>query len=147
MIATMRYTQSGFSISALRRTADPILLEPMVFGDDRISVGPRRNELTVDYHTSKLTAIPFQLLYSLVERVDEPVSYGDLIKGVWGWDALGSADITRFRSEIRNNMSRIRKQLGPELGNPSIGAIQTIDSVGYIALKHLQTDDSATGEL
>lgn len=109
--------------------------EPLSFADKRIVLGPRIGQLTLDYAPRKLLPQLFQIGYSLVESVDTPVTYTELIRQVWGWDQPDPDP--RMTIRLHESIASIRSVLGEELGDAEYGAIRSVYGVGYVALSEL----------
>jgi DNA-binding response OmpR family regulator len=112
-------------------------VEPIYLADRRIVLGPRINQITVDYVTTRLRQQQFALVKHLATHSDEAVSYPQIIQELYGYSDLSPGADENLRDSIRENISIIRQQLGEELGDIHTGAIRTVHRVGFIALSSL----------
>jgi two-component system response regulator RegX3 len=109
----------------LRRTCEAQPVKPI---DHCLRVGPlaldpRAHKATLDGLPLALTITEFRLLKLLMENADSVVTYGVLLKQVWGYDDPTATDV------VRAAVYRLRRKLVEANGQP---AIQTLHRVGVV---------------
>ena len=110
--------------AALRRRAAPGRdqpTEPSVFGE--LTVDYARRRVTLAGQRVSLTDTEYRLLVELSIDLGTPVTYEDLLQGVWGLES--SSD----RRTLRSTVKSIRRKLGDDARNPTY--IFNESKVGY----------------
>ena len=107
----------------LRRTHSetPSLEEVIEVGDIRLF--PDSLEVRVVDKTVKLTPTEFELLYCLMQHVNQAVNLATLLNEVWGYDA--DEDVRM----VRVHMGGLRQKIEPDPKVPRY--VQTVTNVGY----------------
>ena len=100
------------------QTQSPEILEA---GD--IKLFPDSLEAGIKEKVIKLTPTEFEILYCLMQHINQAVSLTNLLKEVWGYDA---EDDVRM---VRVHMGGLRHKIEPDVKSPKY--IQTVTSVGY----------------
>lgn len=111
-------------------------LQPYRLADERIEID-RTNQLVVcdGEILNRITPRQFKLLAHLARKPDRVAGFAELAIRVWGNEAAFN------RGEgIRQGISQLRKNLGPELGDIDTGVIRTRFDVGYYAVKSLELE-------
>lgn len=85
------------------------------------SLNKSKRLITIKNRKIDFTAMEFDLIYQLLNKIDIPYSRQQLLDIVWGIDYVG---VTRT---VDTHIQRIRKKLGEEYQ----GLIQTVHGVGY----------------
>ena len=85
------------------------------------SLNKSKRLITIKNRKIDFTAMEFDLIYQLLNKIDIPYSRQQLLDIVWGIDYVG---VTRT---VDTHVQRIRKKLGEEYQ----GLIQTVHGVGY----------------
>lgn len=104
------------------------------FADDRVEIDQSTYTVTADGLPLRIKGTKFDILQHLASTPDHIISQEVLCTSVWGYYDK-PLDVA-----AKVHVSTIRKLLGPELGNPSTGAIATRRGVGYCALSSLKND-------
>lgn len=84
---------------------------------------PSSLEVVVSGQTLKLTPTEFEILYCLMQHVNEPVPLALLLKEVWGYEA--DEDVRMLRVHVGG----LRQKLEPDPKQPQY--LQTVTHVGY----------------
>jgi DNA-binding response OmpR family regulator len=110
--------------SVLRRAAPrPAETAPDAIRVGALAVDAARHEARLGDVELELTALEFDLLYTLARHAGQVLSREQLLEQVWGYDYYGDlrvvdAAVKRLRAKLR--------QAAPEAG-----AIETVRGVGY----------------
>jgi DNA-binding response OmpR family regulator len=134
------YIMANFSYNHQGRPEQQpkVMPEAISLADGQVLVGPEFNTVRI-HHTLKRThPMDFQVLWALGAKVDETVTYGELVQAVWGWENLSSRDNERMRNALYGHVSKLRERLGDQLGDVDTGVIRTVTDIGYMALSHLE---------
>ncbi len=107
--------------AALRRMAASEPAEPYVFGD--LVVNHAELQATLAGRPVRLTAIEYRTLAELAANAGRVLTYGQLLRRVWGADLDG--DVRPMRTAI----SSLRRKLGDDADNPTY--IFTEPRIGY----------------
>lgn len=107
----------------LRRTntETPSTEEVIEVGD--LKLFPDSLEVRVIDKTVKLTPTEFELLYCLMQHVNQAVNLATLLNEVWGYDA--DEDVRM----VRVHMGGLRQKIEPDPKSPHY--VQTVTNVGY----------------
>ena len=111
--------------AALRRHAEP---EAFQLGALAIDFEARR--VTVDGRRVELTAIEFNLLRALANKVGRVVTHETLLRHVWGLREAG--EVRLLRTFVKN----LRRKLGDDAANPTY--IHAVRGVGYCMAKPIE---------
>lgn len=88
-----------------------------------INLFPDSLEVKIKEKNIKLTPTEFEILYCLMQHINQAVSLTSLLKEVWGYEA---EDDVRM---VRVHMGGLRQKIEPNPKSPQY--IQTITNVGY----------------
>lgn len=91
------------------------------FGDLKLNY--ERQEVLLDDQTVPLTQTEFRLLDYLARHAGQPVSKGDLLKHVWGYEIIDNNNLVEIA------VRRLRKKIEDDPANPE--RIVTLRGVGY----------------
>jgi DNA-binding response OmpR family regulator len=110
--------------NVLRRTALP----PPGAEDEAVRVGPlaidpSRHETTWDGRGLDLTALEFDLLYTLARHAGQVLSREQLVGQVWGYDYYG--DLRVVDAAVKRLRAKLRRAA------PQAEPVETIRGVGY----------------
>ncbi len=95
--------------------------EILSLGD--IQIFPDSLEASVNGNVIKLTPTEFEILYCLLQHVNQAVNYTTLLNEVWGYDADEDVRV------IRVHMGGLRQKIEENPKTPKY--IQTVTNVGY----------------
>jgi two-component system, OmpR family, alkaline phosphatase synthesis response regulator PhoP len=84
---------------------------------------PTSLEMVLNGQLQKLTPTEFEILYCLMQHVNEPVPLATLLKEVWGYEA--DEDVRMLRVHIGG----LRQKLEPDPKQPTY--LQTVTHIGY----------------
>ena len=96
---------------------------PEILEAGDIKLFPDSLEAGIKEKVIKLTPTEFEILYCLMQHINQAVSLTNLLKEVWGYDA---EDDVRM---VRVHMGGLRHKIEPDVKSPKY--IQTVTSVGY----------------
>ena len=99
----------------------PLSGEVLKAGD--IEIFPDTLECTIVNKKIKLTPTEFEILYCLMQHVNNPVTLAILLDEVWGYD---SNDDVRM---LRVHVGGLRNKIEPDSKNPKY--LHTVTNVGY----------------
>ena len=88
-----------------------------------IEIFPESLECTVVNKKTKLTPTEFEILYSLMQHFNNPVTLATLLDEVWGYDS--DEDVRMLRVHVGG----LRNKIEPEPKNPRY--LHTVTNVGY----------------
>ena len=88
-----------------------------------ISISPETLEATVVNKKIKLTPTEFEILYSLMQHFNNPVTLATLLDEVWGYDS--NEDVRMLRVHVGG----LRNKIEPDPKNPKY--LHTVTNVGY----------------
>ena len=88
-----------------------------------ISISPETLEATVVNKKIKLTPTEFEILYSLMQHFNNPVTLATLLDEVWGYDS--NEDVRMLRVHVGD----LRNKIEPDPKNPKY--LHTVTNVGY----------------
>lgn len=88
-----------------------------------IIVNDEVHEVTVRGEVVHLTPIEYQLLRTLMDTPDKPVSKEDLFQGVWGYNIAGGTNLVEVA------MRRLREKVEQDPSSPTY--LLTVRGVGY----------------
>jgi len=109
--------------AVLRRGRGRDLEQPAPLVFRRIRIDPARREVWVGSDRVDLTALEFDLLYTLASLPRRVLTREQLIERVWGPDYFGDTRV------VDAHIKAIRHKLGDDPGRPRF--IQTVRGVGY----------------
>jgi len=104
-----------------KETSAPKKDEVLGAGDLRLI--PSSLEVLVQGRLIKLTPTEFEILYCLMQHVDEAVSLATLLQEVWGYEA--DEDVRMLRVHVGG----LRQKIEPDHKHPQY--LQTVTNVGY----------------
>ena len=107
----------------LRRSHGESASEPEVRAQD-VRVDPAAHRAFVGDRELQLTSKEFTVLYTLVSHAGIVVSRDELMRAVWGQDAIGSSTKT-----LDMHISWLRRKLGEDANNPRY--ISTVRGTGF----------------
>ena len=115
--------------SVLRRTAP----RPVEMAEDMVRVGAltvdaRQHEVSLCGVLIDLTALEFELLYTLARHAGQVLSREQLLTQVWGYDYYG--DLRVVDAAIKRLRARLRRVV------PEAEPITTVRGVGYKLIAH-----------
>jgi len=99
----------------------PPVDENLGFGALRLL--PKSLEILVFDELKRLTPTEFEILYCLMQHLNEPVPLGVLLKEVWGYEA--DEDVRMLRVHVGG----LRNKIEPNPKQPTF--VQTVNHVGY----------------
>ncbi len=111
--------------AVLRRTAPRGVDTRLVIGD--LEVDPGARMASIGSEGLGLTAMEFDLLHALAERVGRVVSREVL------WDAAGRGDVHVHERTVDVHVSRLRAKLGDDARSPR--RLKTIRGAGYLVVR------------
>lgn len=88
-----------------------------------ISIFPETLECTIVNKRKKLTPTEFEILYSLMQHFNNPVTLATLLDEVWGYDS--NEDVRMLRVHVGG----LRNKIEPDPKNPVY--LHTVTNVGY----------------
>ncbi len=88
-----------------------------------IKLFPDSLEASIASKTIKLTPTEFEILYCLMQHVNQAVNYTTLLDEVWGYDA--DEDVRM----VRVHVGCLRQKIEPNPKNPDF--VKTVTNVGY----------------
>jgi two-component system, OmpR family, response regulator RpaA len=96
--------------------------------EERLAAGelrllPKSLEVVLNGKIIRLTPTEFEILYCLVQHVNEAVSLPTLLKEVWGYDATEDVRM------VRVHVGGLRQKIEPDPKTPTL--VQTVTNVGY----------------
>ena len=109
---------------ALLRRNEPTQLtstETLEIGE--IKLYPDSLEVSISSKLIKLTPTEFEILYCLMQHVNQAVGYSTLLDEVWGYDA--DEDVRM----VRVHVGCLRQKIEPNPKSPSF--VKTVTNVGY----------------
>lgn len=95
--------------------------EILTAGD--ITISPDTLEAVVVNKKVKLTPTEFEILYSLMQHFNKPVTLATLLDEVWGYDS--NEDVRMLRVHVGG----LRNKIEPDTKNPKY--LHTVTNVGY----------------
>jgi DNA-binding response OmpR family regulator len=107
----------------LRRSIPVKATSQEVLESGDVKLFPDYLEVRIEQKIIKLTPTEFEILYCLMQHVNQPVTLITLLKEVWGYDA---EDDVRM---VRVHMGGLRNKIEPDVKSPQY--IQTVTNVGY----------------
>ena len=107
----------------LRRISTPLKVEQENLSAGDIRLFPDSLEVSIREKMVKLTPTEFEILYCLMQHVNQAVSLNSLLNEVWGYD---SDEDVRM---VRVHMGGLRQKIEPDPKSPKY--VQTITNVGY----------------
>jgi len=112
-------------VRAVMRRADerPFLERPVRYADDHLTVDLATRDVLVDGQAIELTPTEFGLLRYLIQRPNQPVTSGELLRSVWG-ESYHDAEAT-----LRVHLHHLRRKIEPDPRHPRY--IKTERGVGY----------------
>jgi DNA-binding response OmpR family regulator len=113
--------QGAVATKAVESTKISPVDENLGFGALRLL--PKSLEVLVFDELKRLTPTEFEILYCLMQHVNEPVPLGVLLKEVWGYDA--DEDVRMLRVHVGG----LRQKIEPNPKQPTF--VQTVSHVGY----------------
>jgi two-component system KDP operon response regulator KdpE len=109
--------------AALRRRRCPIVDEPMVRIDERLSFDRAEHQVVVDGQPTDLSATESRLLGCFVDNVNRILTHESLLRQVWGWEY---AEETHY---LKVYVHHLRKKIERNPRRPSY--IVTERGIGY----------------
>ena len=88
-----------------------------------ITISPETLEAVVVNKKVKLTPTEFEILYSLMQHFNNPVTLATLLDEVWGYDS--NEDVRMLRVHVGG----LRNKIEPDTKNPKY--LHTVTNVGY----------------
>jgi DNA-binding response OmpR family regulator len=131
--ASQRASGGGLAPALVKKT-EPKAHECLRFGP--LELVPSALEVRVEGVLKRLTPTEFELLYCLMQHVNQPVPLATLLKEVWGYEPDEDVRI------IRVHMGSLRQKLEPDPKAPVW--LQTVNNVGYRLVLPLPQEE-ATG--
>lgn len=105
-----------------RNETNPIIqTENLEIGE--IKLFPDSLEASISSKVIKLTPTEFEILYCLMQHVNQAVGYSTLLDEVWGYDA--DEDVRM----VRVHVGCLRQKIEPNAKNPVF--VRTVTNVGY----------------
>lgn len=111
------------SRALLRRSAQAPIVTGEVLSAGDLKISPDSLEATIKGKIVKLTPIEFEILYCLMQHVNQAVTLTKLLNEVWGYDA--DEDVRMLRVHIGGLRQKI------ELNGKKPKYVQTVTNVGY----------------
>lgn len=106
-----------------RRNAPQDTMQNEVLSAGHIKINPDSLEVMLDGIPKKLTPTEFEILYCLMQHINQPVSLSVLLNEVWGYDA--DEDVRMLRVHVGGLRHKIEE-------NPKAPKyLHTITNVGY----------------
>ena len=88
-----------------------------------ITISPETLEAVIVNKKVKLTPTEFEILYSLMQHFNNPVTLATLLDEVWGYDS--NEDVRMLRVHVGG----LRNKIEPDTKNPKY--LHTVTNVGY----------------
>lgn len=109
----------------LRRTeiANPQVVTKEILEAGDIKLFADSLEVSVQSKIIKLTPTEFEILYCLMQHINQAVNYSTLLDEVWGYDA--DEDVRM----VRVHVGCLRQKIEPDSKNPTY--VKTVTNVGY----------------
>lgn len=107
----------------LRRTDNAVPHTEEILESNKLKLYPDSLEVFVDEKLVKLTPTEFEILYCLMQHINEAVSLPTLLNEVWGYDV--DEDVRMLRVHIGG----LRNKIEPDPKKPKY--LHTVTNVGY----------------
>jgi len=107
----------------LRRTDNVVPHSEEVLESNKLKIYPDSLEVFVEDKLVKLTPTEFEILYCLMQHINEAVSLPTLLNEVWGYDV--DEDVRMLRVHIGG----LRNKIEPDPKKPKY--LHTVTNVGY----------------
>lgn len=117
----------------LRRTHEVKTPEKEVLEAGDIKLFPDSLEAGIKEKVVKLTPTEFEILYCLMQHVNQPVNLKTLLNEVWGYDV--DEDVRM----VRVHMGGLRNKIEPNSKSPKY--VQTVTNVGYKLVPWLEINE------
>ena len=102
---------------------DTTSLSDEILSAGDIQIFPETLECVIINKKTKLTPTEFEILYSLMQHFNQPVTLATLLDEVWGYDS--NEDVRMLRVHVGG----LRNKIEPDTKNPKY--LHTVTNVGY----------------